>query len=96
MPMFVMPMDRFAVGLPDPQETPVVDMCAYCGREIYRGTYAVDVNLSALPASRNKKSAQALNNSNSDLMHLSCWDDCAWDFRLSEDEADVIASTVEV
>ena len=37
-------LDRFAQGLPDPQEAPVMAECAGCGGEIYPGEDVYDIN----------------------------------------------------
>jgi hypothetical protein len=36
-----MNLDRFAVGLPDPQSYPTVAECAHCYRELYRDSEAI-------------------------------------------------------
>lgn len=91
--MFTMSMDRFAYGLPDPQEAPVIAECAWCGREIYRG-YVMDVYLNALPKSKDKRKRIAA--PNSDYMHVECWEECADTFGLSKAERDLIATLEEL
>jgi len=39
-----MNLDRFAVGLPDPQGAPVVNYCDGCGDEIYPGEVHQDTD----------------------------------------------------
>lgn len=93
MPMFAMSLDRFAYGLSDPQEAPVVEYCASCGGEIYGGeVYDFDLNaLLAITAIQDGEISP-----NSDYMHPDCWDECADAHDLNKDERDLIAMLVEL
>jgi hypothetical protein len=91
--MFAMSMDRFAYGLPDPQEAPVIAECAWCGNELYGGHEVVEFDFGKLPARNN--GAQRVS-STSDYMHVDCWEECADAHGLTEDERDLLAELVEV
>jgi len=91
--MFAMSMDRFAYGLSDPQEARAIEECAWCGGEIYGG-YTMDVNLNALPKSKDKR--KRIVAPNSDYMHVGCWEECAEAFRLTNNERDLIATLEEL
>ena len=90
--MFAMSMDRFAYGLPDPQEAPVIAECAWCGGEIYGGE-VVEFDFGKLPE-RNKNTQRV--SRTSDYMHPECWEECADAHGLTEDERDLLAELVEV
>ena len=90
--MFAMSMDRFAYGLPDPQEAPVIAECAWCGGEIYGGE-VVEFDFGKLP--ERNRNAQRVSRT-SDYMHVDCWEECADAHGLAEDERDLLAELVEV
>lgn len=90
--MFAMSMDRFAYGLPDPQEAPVRAYCAWCGGEIYGGD-VVEFDFGKLP--ERNQNAQRVSRT-SDYMHVDCWEECADAHGLTEDERDLLAELVEV
>ncbi len=90
--MFAMSMDRFAYGLPDPQEAPVIAECAWCGGEIYGGE-VVEFDFGKLP--EHNKNTQRVSRT-SDYMHVDCWEECADAHGLTEDERDLLAELVEV
>ena len=84
--------DRFAYGLPDPQEAPVIAECAWCGGEIYGGE-VVEFDFGKLP--ERNQNAQRVSRT-SDYMHVDCWEECADAHGLTEDERDLLAELVEV
>lgn len=85
-------MDRFAQGLADPADANVVAECAWCGGEIYEGNEAYEVDLSALPRSRDPRKRLVTRESN--LMHVRCWDECCVALDLDEEEAEAVAMLV--
>jgi hypothetical protein len=90
--LFTMSMDRFACGLPDPQEAPVITECAWCGGEIYGGE-AIEFDFGALP--ERNRNAQRVSRT-SDYMHVDCWEECADAHWLTRDERELLAELVEV